>query len=340
MVLTFALPARCIEPASADGGGIMGNFFTDVIQADPRFDSTNPISDMALLEPHFREMVTQIISDAAGSGADLRVLETYRSQTRQTELFDKGATQLKRVGVHHYGLACDFGVLRGGQIDWHADYRIIGRLAEARGLTWGGRFSFHDNGHVQGVAVADQPKLFDGSWYPSADDASAAEPELRPAVDVPLPGGLTDAQELALEAIDRVNARFANWFNRSSLMAFVQVESSFRPRAFRKEPSGVASYGLMQVLDVTAAGLGLKGDPEQMFDPDVSVFYGALYASKGWNSLLKRFGRIPTYAEWADGYNHGYGAANLGSGAYAKTWITARDHWAKIVDLPGAGSPS
>jgi hypothetical protein len=92
----------------------------------------------------------------------------------------------------------------------------------------------------------------------------------------------------------------------------------------------------MQVLGVTAADLGLEGNPDQMFDPDTSVFYGALYASRGWNALLKRFNRIPTYAEWADGYNHGYAARNLGSGAYAKTWTTARDHWAKIVDLPTA----
>ena len=145
----------------------MGNFYTDVIQADGRFNSANEISDMDLLEPNFRKQVVDIIHEAAGGDVDLQVLETYRSQVRQTELFNRGATQLKSVGVHHYGLACDFGVLRGGQVDWHADYRIIGRLAEARGLTWGGRFSFHDNGHVQGVAVADQPRLFDGEWYPS-----------------------------------------------------------------------------------------------------------------------------------------------------------------------------
>src|SRR5689334_13712871 len=115
----------------------MSNFFTDVIKLDPRFASTSRISDMALLEPNFRSKVEEIIDEAAASGADLRVLETYRSQVRQTELFNQGFTQLRTVGVHHYGLACDFGVLRGGQIDWHADYRIIGRLSEARGLTWG-----------------------------------------------------------------------------------------------------------------------------------------------------------------------------------------------------------
>ena len=164
------------------------------------------------------------------------------------------------------------------------------------------------------------------------------EPEHGPSIDVPLSGSLTAAQTAALKAIDGVNLRFLNWFNRSSLMAFVQVESSFNPRAFRQEQGAVASYGLMQVLNITAASLGLQGSPEQLYDPDIGVFYGALYASKGWNILSKRFSRIPTYAEWADGYNHGYNAANLGNGAYAKTWIAARDHWAKTVDISETAS--
>ena len=43
----------------------MGNFFTDVIKKDPRFHSTNRISDIALLEPVTRAAVQAVISDAA-----------------------------------------------------------------------------------------------------------------------------------------------------------------------------------------------------------------------------------------------------------------------------------
>jgi len=308
----------------------MANFYTGVIQKDLRFNSIERVVDESLLEPHFRAEVNAIITDAATEGTRLRVLETYRSQERQALLFTQGATQLRRVGVHHYGLACDFGILRNGQVDWHADYNIIGRLAEARHLVWGGRFSFHDDGHVQAVSVADQPKLFAGTWYPDfAAPAAAVEPMLR---ESPAPGTLTQAQQVALAAIDRVNPQFNGWFLRSTLMAFIQIESSFNPLALRREPSGITSYGLMQVLDTTAAWLGLKGSPEQMYEPDTSIFYGALYASKGWETLRKRFGRAPTYAEWSDGYNHGFGAANLGSGAYAKAWTAARNHWVLIVD--------
>jgi transglycosylase-like protein with SLT domain/D-alanyl-D-alanine carboxypeptidase-like protein len=314
----------------------VGNFYTDVIQNDSRYNSPEPIRDENLLEPHFRAEVNAIVTDAANEGTQLRVLETYRSQERQAVLFTEGTTQLRRVGVHHYGLACDFGIVRNGQIDWHADYGVIGRIAERRGLVWGGRFSFHDDGHVQAVSVADQPKLFAGTWYPEFAVAAASAPVAALALatfqEPAPPGQLNDGQNVALAAIDRVNPRFNGWFVRSSLMAFIQIESNFNPLAFRQEPSGVASYGLMQVLDTTASGLGLKGSPEQMYDPDTSVFYGALYASKGWQILQKRFNRAPTYAEWADGYNHGYGAHHLGGGAYAKAWLAARDHWAPLVD--------
>jgi D-alanyl-D-alanine carboxypeptidase len=85
----------------------MGNFYTDSIQSDPRFKSVKPINDMALLEPVTRKLVKQIIADAADEGIKLVAFETYRSQARQTKLFAQGATQLKTVGVHHYGLACD-----------------------------------------------------------------------------------------------------------------------------------------------------------------------------------------------------------------------------------------
>jgi hypothetical protein len=309
----------------------MANFYVDVIQKDRRFNSSERIDDKNLLEPHFAPMVNAIVADAANAGTQLRVIETYRSEERQAMLFAQGATQLRRVGVHHYGLACDFGIVRNGQIDWNTDYAIVGRLAEERGLVWGGRFSFHDDGHVQAVSVADQPRLFAGTWYP---DFAAVPPEPTPPPirEAPQAGQLTEAQRAALQAIDRVNPQFNGWFRRSSLMAFVQIESNFNPLAFRREPSGVASYGLMQVLDTTAAGLGLKGAPEQMYDRDTSIFYGALYASHGWDTLRKRLRRAPTYAEWSDGYNHGYGAQNLGTGAYAKAWTAARLHWEPIVD--------
>ena len=154
------------------------NFFTDVIQADPRYASTERINDLALLEPVTRNAVQAIISAAETQGHKLVVTETFRSQARQATLFAKGATQIRKVGVHGYGLAADL-VLIGpdGAADWTgADYTILKDLAEAQGMIWGGDWGnstiahgFRDLDHVQRINVSDQAALFSGSWYPDDD---------------------------------------------------------------------------------------------------------------------------------------------------------------------------
>ena len=101
------------------------------------------------------------------------VFETYRSQPRQASLFAQGATQLKTVGVHHYGLACDLVKNVDGEPSWKGDFTFLGVLAKKHGLIWGGdwgqpgvRNSFPDLDHVQRCTILDQNKLFAGTWYP------------------------------------------------------------------------------------------------------------------------------------------------------------------------------
>lgn len=153
-----------------------GGFYTSVIKADSRFSSLTPIRDPGLLEPTFRAAIVSIMNDAAAEGTQLMILETYRSQELQELYFSRGATQLQTVGVHHYGLACDLGIVVAGQVNWKADYSILGRLGGKYSLIWGGDWgtpdrphSFRDYDHLQRIAVTDQQKLFDGSWYPDSD---------------------------------------------------------------------------------------------------------------------------------------------------------------------------
>ena len=153
----------------------MGNFFTDVIQGDPRFHSTNRISDPALLEPVTRAAVQAVIADAATRGIKLMIFETLRSQERQMALFEQGATQLRTVGVHNYGLACDLVKNVNGDPSWKGDFSFLGVVAPHHGLVWGGDWgtpnlphSFRDNDHVQRCSVAMQAQLFRGEWYPDA----------------------------------------------------------------------------------------------------------------------------------------------------------------------------
>ncbi len=157
------------------------SFYTNNIMVDDRFHSRMPIKDLNLLEPVTREAVQDIIRHAGLAGVQLIVLETFRSQELQEIYFERGVTQLRNVGVHHYGLACDLGIAVAGQVNWKADYSILGDLAARCGLVWGGDWgtpdkphSFRDYDHVQRIAVADQPKLFSGEWYPEPSYVAAS----------------------------------------------------------------------------------------------------------------------------------------------------------------------
>jgi hypothetical protein len=153
----------------------MGNFFTDVISKDPRFHSPTRIADPLLLEPTTRQLVENIIAAAKHMGIEIMIFETYRSQERQQQLFHNGATRLRTVGVHQYGLACDVVRSIGGEPSWKGDFSFLGQLARSSGLIWGGdwgapeiKHSFVDSVHVQRCTVARQPALFAGTWYPDA----------------------------------------------------------------------------------------------------------------------------------------------------------------------------
>jgi hypothetical protein len=166
---------------AARGGGVRGtaiaklahSFFTDVIEKDPRFDSTARIDDLALLEPTTRSKVQAIVAEAHAQGMELMIFETYRSQQRQQMLFEQGSTKLRVVGVHHFGLACDLVKDVSGEPSWKGDFSLLGHLALKYRLIWGGDWgnpdihhTFVDNVHVQRCSIARQASLFRGEWYP------------------------------------------------------------------------------------------------------------------------------------------------------------------------------
>ena len=182
----------------------MGNFYTDLISRDARFDSITRVADASLLEPATRQLVEGILSAAAHMGIEVMIYETYRSQDRQQELFNQGATKLRSVGVHHYGLACDIVRVVGGEPCWKGDFSFLGQLAQSSGLILGGdwgapdlKHSFVDSVHVQRCTVARQGDLFSGTWYsdetynPYNDAqhlfAAAKAPAVKPPAKVGVP---------------------------------------------------------------------------------------------------------------------------------------------------------
>lgn len=92
-------------------------------------------------------------------GYDVTLIEGYRSPERQMQLAALGA-QVTQAGAymsyHQYGLAADCAFIRDGQLviserdPWAMRaYERYGEVAEAVGLTWGGRWKMRDFGHVE-----------------------------------------------------------------------------------------------------------------------------------------------------------------------------------------------
>jgi len=149
-------------------------FYSTVIRNSKAYRSDAVCKDVGLLEPGTRSAVLALIADAKAQGIDLRLLETYRSQTRQSALFMRHATQLRTVGCHGYGVAVDFGVFIKGVYQGSAKpYNFLRDMARKHGLIsgidWGHlkSGSFVDSGHVQRVPVWRQDALFSGAWYPA-----------------------------------------------------------------------------------------------------------------------------------------------------------------------------
>jgi soluble lytic murein transglycosylase-like protein len=147
------------------------------------------------------------------------------------------------------------------------------------------------------------------------------------------PNSLTTGQRLVWDLFPQLNEEAGGWWTHRlpDLFAFVQIESSFNPRAYRFEPRlHKASYGLMQLLYSTACQMGYNGGNfKDLYDPKTNLRYGMKYAQWGWNYLTQKFGTAPTPTQWSAGYNEGYGAAarREPDPAYSNAWLHCRNYW-------------
>jgi peptidoglycan L-alanyl-D-glutamate endopeptidase CwlK len=92
-------------------------------------------------------------------GYEMALLEGYRSPARQTLLASMGSS-VTNAGAfqswHQYGLAADCAFWRDGKLvisekdPWAMrGYKLYGEIAESLGLTWGGRWTMMDFGHIE-----------------------------------------------------------------------------------------------------------------------------------------------------------------------------------------------
>lgn len=85
------------------------------------------------------------------------------------------------------------------------------------------------------------------------------------------------------------------------LEAIAWTESSMNPKAYRAEPRiNDASYGLMQLLEKTARGLGFTGTKEQLYDPAINIDLGGKLSAQ----IIKRQGGL-NLADFYSEYNSG-----------------------------------
>ncbi|GGY02203.1 M15 family metallopeptidase [Pseudoduganella dura] len=130
----------------------------EVTLVRPQLASANRNWD--LLDPDFTQrllLVFKVMRDQYGY--EMVLLEGYRSPERQNRLADAGGHVTNARAFqswHQFGLAGDCAFLRNGKVvisekdPWAMrGYQLYGQVAEAAGMTWGGRWKMMDFGHVE-----------------------------------------------------------------------------------------------------------------------------------------------------------------------------------------------
>lgn len=109
------------------------------------------------LHPEVQRRALRVLEQAQASGLSVGVFEGYRDADRQRQLMNKGRSWVGNVNnsYHRWGLAVDFVFLdKLGRWTWEpaggrADWDKLGRIIEANGFEWGGRFRTFDGPHAQ-----------------------------------------------------------------------------------------------------------------------------------------------------------------------------------------------
>jgi hypothetical protein len=143
------------------------------LKTKPEFHAKGRINDMALLYPPFRKHVETLVQKIEAEHLPFRVFETFRSATRQAEVYGQGHSKMIQVGPHNFGLAVDIVAYVDGKWTWVTkgiNWKRLGELGESLGLTWGGRWKHpYDPAHFQHIKVDNRlyNSIRNGKWYPS-----------------------------------------------------------------------------------------------------------------------------------------------------------------------------
>ena len=137
-------------------------------------DVTKPCRDLNKLSAKGKIACELFLAECKKQGLNVLVTETYRSQERQSYLYEQGRTRkgaivtnVKKVGYHNSGNAWDICKnVKGHEYD-DADFFLkCGFIARKLGIEWGGSWeSFPDYPHFQ----------IDKNWMPPKDSKEDKE---------------------------------------------------------------------------------------------------------------------------------------------------------------------
>ena len=121
-------------------------------------DVTRACRDLNKLSVKGKQACELFLAECKKQGLNVLVTETYRSQARQTYLYEQGRTRagqivtnVKKVGYHNTGNAWDICKnVKGQEYSDNAFFAKCGAIAKSLGIEWGGYWKgFVDKPHFQ-----------------------------------------------------------------------------------------------------------------------------------------------------------------------------------------------
>ena len=122
--------------------------------------SEKSVGMISQLQPAFQEQAAQLILRGLAAGLRPEIVEGYRTQERQDELYEQGRSQPGQVvtkakkSMHTQGLAIDIAQLdENGNITYDTTpgfWEQMGAIGKSLGMIWGGDWkSIQDKPHFQ-----------------------------------------------------------------------------------------------------------------------------------------------------------------------------------------------
>jgi hypothetical protein len=125
------------------------------------------IADTEALHPYMAMLANKLLEKCKAQGLDVRIVETYRTRTKQAEYYGMGpgyTASAAGQSKHQFGLAIDVVPFRDGAAVWDDKklWEKIGKIGEELGFRWGGRWTKpYDPGHFEwtgGLTIEDLKK--------------------------------------------------------------------------------------------------------------------------------------------------------------------------------------